>query len=104
MRSILVSLSLIIVGCHRHTVSALSGVYLQKETGHVFTSLKFYPSGEVDISDAHVGVLKATYAEEGDRVTVNLGQHAIVLKITSGGCLEGGPAEGEFCSAARSPN
>ena len=101
---ILAPLSLFLVSCHSHTGGAPSGVYLQKDTGHVFTSIKFYPSGEVDISDVHAGVLKATYTGEGDRVTVNLGQHSIVLKIISGGCLDGGSVEGEFCSAARSPN
>lgn len=100
---ILASLSLFLFGCHNHAhVGAPTGVYVQKDTGHVFNALKFYPSGEVDISDVHSGVIKGTYKEEGDHVTVSLGQHQIVLKFTSGGCIDGGPVEGVFCTTPRS--
>ena len=89
-------------GCHNHAhVGAPTGVYVQKHTGHVFNALKFYPRGEVDMSDVHSSVIKGTYKEEGDHVRVSLGQHEIVLKFTSGGCLDGGPEEGVFCTAPR---
>ena len=100
---ILSLLCLVLNACRSHT-GAPTGVYVQQDTGHVFNALKFDPSGEVDISDVHASILRSTYKNEGDHVTIYLGQQPIELKFTAGGCLDGGPKVGLFCSSPRIPN
>lgn len=94
-------LSLTLVACHKR--SGLNGVYLQKDSNHIFTALKFYSEGTVDIADSHLGTVKGTYTAEGDRVTINLGQHPMVFRVKDG-CLNGGSMIGVFCATSRNSN
>lgn len=92
----------LLIACHGHR--GLKGVYLQQDPKHIFTALKFYPNGEVDLSDSHVNIVKATYTAEADRITINLGQHPLFLRMKDTECLDGGSVVGVFCRSSRNSN
>lgn len=92
----------LLIACHGHR--GLNGVYLQKDPKHIFTALKFYPNGEVDLSDSHISIIKATYTAEADRITIDLGQHPLFLRMKDKECLDGGSIVGVFCKSSRSSN